>query len=591
LRHRASRLASAVHPQSIHGSPRLLHDRPPGDRAMLDSTMMDYQLTIPTILERAKRMHPQQEIVSVIPAGVDPDTKTPIPGVHRTTFAKTYPRVMQLCNALVDAGVKQGDRVATMALNTFRHYELYFGVPSIGAVCHMVNIRLPLEQIAYILNHADDRILFIENVFAGMIPLIRQHAPNVTTIIVLGPVPGGLQAGTVDYEAFIAGQPDTFRYPYIDERQASGMCYTSGTTGNPKGVLYSHRAITLHSLASLSTDLLGVCSRETIMPIVPMFHVNGWGYPYTCAMTGAKQVYMSVFTDAKNIARFCGEEGVTVCAGVPTIFLGLLDEMDRAKAAGTPYALPTLTTLVIGGSATPRSLIAAFGERHGVHVKPAWGMTETTPLGTVNPVRPDELPDDHEQKYDRMTYSGKMSPFVELKLLNDDGAEIAWGTGESGRLLIRGPWITGSYYGNPEATAASQVDGWFDTGDIATIDLDGLMMIQDRAKDLIKSGGEWISSVDLENELMGHPAVREAAVIAVPHPKWDERPLGVIVLRDPAVRPSKADLDQHLLEHAVAKWQLPDAYEFVDEIPKTTVGKFLKRALRERFKAYVLPTA
>jgi fatty-acyl-CoA synthase len=556
---------------------------------MLESTMMDYQLTIPSILERAVRLYPDQEIVSVIATGTDPDTKAPIPGVHRTTFAQTYPRVMQLCNALAAAGVTAGDRVATMALNTYRHYELYYAAPSVGAVCHMVNIRLPLEQIAYILNHADDRILFIENVFAGMIPLLRQHAPKVTTIVVLGPVPGGLPSGTIDYEAFIAGQPATFTYPHIDERQASGMCYTSGTTGSPKGVMYSHRAIVLHSLASLSTELLGVNSRETIMPIVPMFHVNAWGYPYTCTMSGAKQVYMSVFTDPKTISRMIAAEGVTVCAGVPTIFLGLLDEMDKAKAAGTPHLFPTLRTLVIGGSSTPRSLVEAFGDRHGLHVKPAWGMTETTPLGTVNQVLPTEYADDRQTKYDRMTYSGRMAPLVELKLMNDDNVELAWGTGESGKLLIRGPWITGSYYHNADATAATQCDGWFDTGDIATIDTDGTMMIQDRAKDLIKSGGEWISSVDLENELMGHPAVREAAVIAIAHPKWDERPLGVIVLRDPSVPVSKAEFDTYLLSRAIAKWQLPDAYEFVDEIPKTTVGKFLKRALRERFKDYVLP--
>lgn len=558
---------------------------------MLESTMMDYQLTIPSILERARQLYPNQEIVSVIPVGVDQETKAPIPGVHRTTYGKTYPRVMQLCNALVAAGVQSGDRVATMALNTYRHYELYFAAPSVGAVCHMVNIRLPVEQICYIINHADDRILFIENVFAGLIPLIRQHAPNMKTIVVLGPVPGGLPAGVLDYEELITGQPTTFTYPAIDERQASGMCYTSGTTGNPKGVLYSHRAITLHSLASLSTELLGVNSKDTIMPIVPMFHVNAWGYPYTCTMTGAKQVYMSVFTDPKTVARIASEEGVTVCAGVPTIFLGLLDELDRAKAAGTPYSLPKLRTAVVGGSATPRSLIVGFGERHGIEVKPAWGMTETTPLGTVNPVRADDVFESKEQRYEKMTCSGRMSPLVELRLEDDEGKEVAWGSGESGRLLIKGVWITGSYYNNPDATAASQHNGWFDTGDIATIDTDGTMMIQDRAKDLIKSGGEWISSVDLENELMGHPAVREAAVIAIAHPKWDERPLGVIVLRDPATPVTKDELDRHLLERAVAKWQLPDAYEFVDEIPKTTVGKFLKRALRERFKDYVLPTA
>ncbi|HYW51802.1 MAG TPA: AMP-binding protein, partial [Gemmatimonadaceae bacterium] len=405
---------------------------------MLESTMMDYQLTIPSILERALRMSPGKEIVSVMPIGVDPDTKAPIPGVHRTTFAQMHPRVMQLCNALLAAGVTSGDRVATMALNTYRHYELYFAAPSVGAVCHMVNIRLPLEQIAYILNHAEDRILFIENVFAGMIPLIRQHAPKVATIVVLGPVPGGLPAGTVGYDDFIAGHPSTFAYPHIDERQASGMCYTSGTTGVPKAVLYSHRAIVLHSLASLSSQLLGVNEREVIMPIVPMFHVNGWGYPYTCAMTGAKQVYMSVFTDPKTVLRFAAEEGVTVCAGVPTIMLGMLDEMDRAKAAGTPHQVPRLRSLVVGGSATPRSMIVGFAERHGLHVTPAWGMTETTPLGTANTSKPGDLPDDPERRYDRMMRSGQMSPLVELRLEDDEGTELPWGTGEAGRLLVRG---------------------------------------------------------------------------------------------------------------------------------------------------------
>ncbi len=557
---------------------------------MLESTMMDVQLSIPSILERALRLSPNQEIVSVIPVGVNPDTKQPIPGVHRTTYGQTYPRVMQLCNALVGAGIKPGDRVATMALNTFRHFELYFAVPSVGAVCHMVNIRLPLEQIVYILNHAEDRVLFIENVFASMLPALLPHCPKLELIVILGPVPGGAPQGTQDYESFLNGQPTTFTYPAIDERQASGMCYTSGTTGHPKGVLYSHRAIVLHSLASMSSDLLGVNSRDTIMPVVPMFHVNAWGYPYTCTFVGAKQVYMSVFTDPKTIARTIAEERVTVAAGVPTIWLGLLDELDRSKRDNTPYDLSSLKSLVVGGSATPRSLIQGFGDRHGIHVTPAWGMTETTPLGTVNPVKPGDLPDDPERRYDRMTMTGRMSPLVELKLLDGEGQELPWDGQTRGRLLVRGPWVTASYFKNPEATVTTQVDGWFDTGDIATIDHEGVMVIQDRAKDLIKSGGEWISSVDLENELMGHASVKEAAVIAVPHPKWDERPLGVIVLREGA-SVTRDELYAHLLTRGVAKWQLPDAYEFVTEIPKTTVGKFLKRALREQFKDYRLPTA
>jgi fatty-acyl-CoA synthase len=555
---------------------------------MLESTMMDVQLTIPSILERALRLYPNQEIVSVIPVGVNPDTKQPIPGVHRTTYGQTYPRVMQLCNALAAAGVKPGDRVATMALNTFRHFELYFAVPSVGAVCHMVNIRLPPEQIVYILNHAEDRVLFIENVFAPMLPALLPHCPKLELIVILGPVPGGAPQGAQDYESFINGHPTTFTYPAIDERQASGMCYTSGTTGHPKGVLYSHRAIVLHSLASMSSDLLGVNSRDVIMPVVPMFHVNAWGYPYTCTMVGAKQVYMSVFTDPKTIARTIAEEHVTVAAGVPTIWLGLLDELDRASRDGTPHDLSSLKSLVVGGSATPRSLIQGFGDRHGIHVTPAWGMTETTPLGTVNPVKPGDMPDDTERRYDRMTMTGRMSPLVELKLLDGEGQELPWDGQTRGRLLVRGPWVTASYFKNPEATITTQVDGWFDTGDIATIDHTGVMVIQDRAKDLIKSGGEWISSVDLENELMGHASVKEAAVIAVPHPKWDERPLGVIVLREGA-SVTKGELDAHLLARGVAKWQLPDAYEFVTEIPKTTVGKFLKRALRDQFKDYRLP--
>jgi fatty-acyl-CoA synthase len=563
---------------------------------MLESTMMDYPLIIPSILERARTLFPHKTITTVLPVGLDPETKAPIPGTHRMTYGELYPRVMQLCNALTGAGIQSGDRVATLAVNTYRHLELYFAVPSVGAVCHMVNIRLPPEQIVYIINHAEDRILFVDNVFAAMLPALLPHCPKLEKIIVMGPVPGGLPANVIDYETFIADQPDTFAYPEINERQASGMCYTSGTTGNPKGVLYSHRGIVLHSLASMATDLLGVNESDTLMAIVPMFHVNAWGFPYSCAMSGANQVYMSVFTQAPLIARTLESEKVTIGAGVPTIWLGLLDELDRAKTAGNPYKLEHLKSLLVGGSAAPRPMIEAFGERHGLHITHAWGMTETTPLGTINNPAPQHTELRGGAKYDQMALTGRASPLIDIEIVDGDGSALTHDGQTPGRLLVKGPWVTAKYFKDEAGSAATAVmlpnaagrpEHWFDTGDIATINTEGFMLIQDRAKDLIKSGGEWISSVDLENTLMGHPAVKEAAVIALPHPKWDERPFGVIVLREGSSA-TMEELNAHLLGK-FAKWQLPDDYAFVESLPLTATGKFLKRALRDKFKEHKLP--
>lgn len=556
---------------------------------MLESTMMDYPLTIPLMLERAKQLFPHVEVVSLLPGAPNPETKLPTPLEHRTNYGEIHTRVMKLCNALVDAGVQSGDRVATMALNSFRHLELYFAVPSVGAVCHMINIRLPPEQIGYIINHAQDKILFIDNVFAAQLPMILQHCPSIQKVIVMGQVPGGVPVGVHDYEEFIRDQPVTFTYPEIDERQASGMCYTSGTTGNPKGVLYSHRGIVLHSLASLGAELLGVSSSDTVLPVVPMFHVNAWGYPYTCTWVGAKQVYTGMFTDPKVIARTLEKENVTMTAGVPTIWIGLLDELDKAKAAGTPYKLEKLKAMIVGGSSTPRKMLVDFEVRHNLKIIPAWGMTETTPLGSANVLLPHHMQLSDEARWDQMTLSGRQAPLVELEIVDGDGLPLPHDGIARGRLLVKGPWVTKSYYNNPEATASTQFKDWFDTGDIATMNSEGFMMIQDRAKDLIKSGGEWISSVDLENELMGHPAVKEAAVIGLPHPKWDERPLGVIVLREGS-SVGHEELNAHLAKK-FAKWMLPDDYVFTDKIPLTTTGKFLKRALRDQFKDHKLPGA
>ncbi len=560
---------------------------------MLESTMMDWPLTIPSILERARTLFPHKEIVSVLPTGVSPETKQPIPAIHRTTYGQSYPRIMQLANALKNAGIQNGDRVATFALNHYRHFELYYAVPSVGAVCHMINIRLPPEQIIYIANHAEDKIVFVDNLFAAHIPALRQHCPKLQRIIVMGPVPGGLPEGCEDYEEFIGNQSTHFSYPSIDERQACGMCYTSGTTGNPKGVMYSHRAMVLHSLASMTTDLLGVNERDAVMAIVPMFHVNAWGFPYSCAMAGAKQIHLSAFSlVAPLMAKLIEDEKVTIVAGVPTIAMALLEELDKAKNAGTPYNTSSVRSLLIGGSAAPKPLVAAFETRHNMHVTHAWGMTETTPLGTVNKLRPefDDLTGD--DKHTKMALTGRVAPLIEIEIMNGDGQPLPHDGKTMGRLMVRGAWVTGHYFKTETGSRLEHADnagGWFDTGDIATIDEHGYMLIQDRAKDLIKSGGEWISSVDLENTLMGFDAIKEAAVIALPHPKWDERPLGVIVLREGAST-DKETLDAYLLTRGFAKWQLPDAYEFVTEIPKTTVGKFLKRALREQFKDYKLPS-
>ncbi|MBB6098949.1 fatty-acyl-CoA synthase [Deinobacterium chartae] len=551
------------------------------------STMMDVQLTVSTILERVGTLFAQQEVVSLLPAGMD-EAGRPIPAKHRCTYGDVYRRAKQLAHALTDAGIRPGDRVATLATNHFRHLEAYLGIPITGAVLHTVNVRLHPEQIVYIINHAGDRILLLDNVFARMIPQIVQACPQLEKIVVMGPLPQAVP-GVVDYDAWIGGYGSDYRYPELDERDACGMCYTSGTTGNPKGVLYSHRSTVLHSLASALPDALDLREADRLLPVVPMFHVNAWGLPYTAAMVGASQVFASVFSDGASLARLMQEEKVTLSAGVPTIWMGLLQELERAQVEGQPYDLSAMRKMVVGGSAAPEALIRAF-DRLGLYLGHAWGMTETSPLGT-NSQLPPGVDERSDEGYRLRAKQGRAVPLVELKLVNADLEEVPHDGQTMGNLLIRGPWISESYFGDPEASRAAvhSIEGraWFDTGDIATMDERGYMHIKDRAKELIKSGGEWISSVDLENALMGHPAVAEAAVIAVPHPRWTERPLAVVVKR-PGAEVSAEELTAYLEPHFARFW-LPDAYEFVAEIPRTAAGKFLKRKLREQFQGYTLP--
>ena len=454
-----------------------------------------------------------------------------------------------------------------------------------GAVLHTVNIRLHPDQICWIVNDAEDKVLLIENLFADKIPTLLAGCPSLEKIVVLGPLSSPIE-GVEDYDSWIMQHEPQARYPAAAGNRRGGHVLTSGTTGNPKAVTYSHRSTILHSLASAPKDALNVGQCDAVLPIVPMFHVNAWGLPYTCAMYGAKLVFAGAFSDGPNLAQLMQDEQVTITAGVPTIWMGLLAELDRARAAGEPYRL-VLERLVVGGSAAPEALIRAFWERHHLKLAQAWGMTETHPLGTVS-VSPPGVNFGSDEGFQLAAKQGVSVPTVQLALLSDDGEQLPHDGKTMGRLIARGPWIAGSYFKGTGQSNFLTIDGqqWFDTGDIATLDQRGFMHIQDRAKDLIKSGGEWISSVDLENALMAHPAVSQAAVIAMPDPKWDERPLAVLVLRPGAQHPSHAELTAFLAPR-FAKWWLPDAYEVVDAIPIGATGKFLKRELRDQFSGKV----
>jgi fatty-acyl-CoA synthase len=515
---------------------------------------MDYELTVDAIVRRAESLYAHKEVV----------TRRPDRSLHRTTYGDVCRRARALGSALRAHGIRRGDRVATLCWNTVEHLEAYLGVPAAGAVLHTLNLRLHPDEIAWIASHAGDRLLIVDE---SLLPLAEQIIPHtrIERVVVIGG----------DYEELVASGAPAAPLEPLDEDEAAAMCYTSGTTGRPKGVLYSHRALVLHSLVSLASGLLGISETDVVLPVVPMFHANAWGLPYTATLAGAGLVLPGPHLDPQTLVETLESERVTVTGGVPTIWLGILQVLDENPGR---YDLSALRSMVVGGSAAPRALIEGFERRHGLHVCHAWGMTELAPLGTVAEP-PSELAEATEdERFAFCSTQGGPAPFVELRARGGDGL-VPWDGETMGELEARGVWIASAYYDAPEAADRWTDDGWFRTGDIVTIDRHGAITIQDRAKDVIKSGGEWISSVALENALMAHPAVAEAAVIGVPDERWQERPLAVVVLRGEAT----ADELREFLAKDFAHWQLPERFEFLDEIPKTAVGKFKKTALRERF--------
>jgi fatty-acyl-CoA synthase len=554
----------------------------------MQSTMMSYPLTLPHLLERAGRYFANSEIVSRLPDR----------SLHRTTYGDFYRRARALAMALTQAGMKRGDRVATLMWNHYAHLEAYFGVPVAGGVVHTLNLRLHPDDIAYIVNDAQDRFLIVDDV---LLPLFEQFKDRVSfervfVVPLTGkPIPPAyesyeelLKTGALANEVQGGNGTGTakassseFSYPELDENEPAAMCYTSGTTGRPPGVVFSHRSIVLHSYSILLPDSMGASQCDTVMPVVPMFHVLSWGIPHALAMVGSKLVFPGPHLDAESLLELIEGEQVTFAAGVPTLWLALLQLLERE--AGNHKLAPGLQ-LLVGGSAAPEAMIRAY-DRLGIEVVHAWGMTELSPVGTISRLRAHMRGLPADERYAVRATQGTALPFVDLRVVGGDGRQVLADGKTMGELQARGPFVTGRYHNRECDPEKFTADGWLRTGDVATVNIDGYIKICDRTKDLIKSGGEWISSVDLENAIMGHPAVAEAAVIAMPHPKWDERPLACIVLKQGATA-SAEDIERFIADK-FAKWWLPDRYMFVDAIPRTSTGKFLKRALRQRIAAEV----
>lgn len=543
----------------------------------MQGLMMDNELLISSILRHADLNFGDREIVSV----------TADNPLHRYTYGECFGRARQLANALSKMGLEAGDRIATLAWNDYRHLESYYAISGAGYVCHTVNPRLFPEQIAFIINHAEDRWVFVDLLVVPLVEKIAEHILGVEGFIIMtddAHMPETSLKNARSYEALIGGESDEFEWPALDERTASALCYTSGTTGDPKGVLYDHRSTILHAFAAVSPSVMCLASSDCVLPVVPLFHVNAWGVPFAAVMAGCKLVFPGPkMGDGETLYELLEGEQVTLALGVPTVWLALLQ---YTSAAGKK--LNNLQRSIIGGAAVPESMVREFRDKHDVVVIQGWGMTEMSPLGTVSTIKagmeslsPDEL-------LALRAKAGRGIFGVEMRIVNDDGQELPWDGEAYGALQVRGPWICSDYFKLEGASDAHTDDGWFDTGDVATIDADGYMAITDRTKDVIKSGGEWISSIDVENTAMGHEAVAEAAVIGVPHPKWSERPL-LVVIRAEGKEVERDDL-LVWLEGKIAKWWIPDDVVFVDEIPHTATGKIKKIELRKQFADYQLPT-
>jgi fatty-acyl-CoA synthase len=521
--------------------------------------MMDYQLTLPPLMQRAEMLFGDKEVV----------TRLPDKSFHRYTYRDMARRAKQLAVALQKAGLERGDRVATLCWNHYQHYEAYFGIPCGGFVLHTLNLRLHPSDIAYVAKHAGDRAVIVDQ---SLLPLLEKFKDetDIEHVFVVEDT----------YEELLdTASADEWEDPQLDEREAAAMCYTSGTTGRCKGVVYSHRSTVLHALGVASISPLGlrVAHDDTLLPVVPMFHANAWGYPYLAALIGNKLVYPGPYLDPESLLEDFVQERVTWTAGVPTIWMGLLQLLDAEPGK---WDLSHMKGMLVGGSAVPRSLIAAYKERHGLNIVQGWGMTETSPVASVTDFVGDLVDADQDTKYDYIAMAGIPLPYVDIRV-RANGEDVPWDDESMGELEVRGPWVASAYYEDDSMKDRWTEDGWFKTGDIVSMHPRGFIQIKDRSKDVIKSGGEWISSVQVENAIMAHPAVSEAAVIAIPDEKWSERPLAVVVLKEGQT--ATADELREFIAPKFVKWWLPDRFEFVGEIPKTAVGKFKKTALREQF--------
>ena len=545
----------------------------------MQGLMQQQPLLISTLIEHAAAFHGDTEIVSVLPEG----------GQHRTTWKEIASRGRRLANALAGLGVGSADRVATLAWNTHRHLELYFGVSGSGAILHTVNPRLFQEQVDYIVHHAEDQYVFFDISFSALVEKLALACPTVRGFVAMTDrdhMPDIAVDNLLCYEELVAAASPDYAWPVLAEETASSLCYTSGTTGNPKGVLYSHRSTVLHSFAACSTDGLAMSARDSVLLIVPLFHVNAWGVPYAAAMCGAKLVLPGPTLDGANIYRLLAEEECNFSLGVPTVWLGFFDHVERHRDA-VDLSRIKLQRVVVGGSAAPRAMIEKFDAMFGAFLIHAWGMTEISPLGTVGmPLRKNaDLP--AAARYDLQAKQGRAIFGVGIKIVDEQGQALPHDGKAFGDLKVRGPWIVENYYRAAEPTQLDS-DGWFATGDIATIDADGYLQLTDRSKDVIKSGGEWISSIDLENAALGHPAVQEAAVIGVAHTRWQERPL-MLVIRKPGQPLEQAELLE-FLKQKVARWWIPDEVLFVEALPHTATGKLQKMALRREYQGHRLAT-